>query len=346
MRVRTAFLIAATMFAMRGDARTPLDPLWAADQGQTRAVLLAVDGRVVAKRYAPGYSDANRFISWSMAKTVTAMLVGELVADGRLQLDAPVPVAEWRNDARAKITLRQLLHMSAGLRHIENGAPVENSDMTQALFVSGTDALARAAIARPPEFAPGSRYEYDTLTSIVLAEIIARALTNSRNPSVRAQAWRDYAQARLFGPAGVTSAFAEFDAAGTQIGGSIMHMSLDDWARMGALLIDGRGPDGAEVIAPGWLAFLKTPAQTRGDYGGHVWLNRPSGLAGVRPALFPGKGPDTTVAMIGHLGQFVIAAERDGRKLVLVRLGHTPDGDLPKLATRLGDVVERMLPAR
>jgi CubicO group peptidase (beta-lactamase class C family) len=308
-------------------APDPIAPLFAPDMGDTRAVLMLVDGHTVAKRYAAGYSDANRFISWSMAKSVTALLVGELVADGKLQLDAPAPVAEWRNDARRTITLRQLLHMSSGLRHIEVGNPIENSDTNQVLFVSGTNDMAARAIAGPLAFRPGTHFNYDSLTSIILAEIVTRTLTDSRDPRVRAQAYRDFAEVRLFRPAGVTSAFLEFDGSGTQIGGSLIHMSLDDWGRMGRLLVDGKGPDGAQVVAPDWLAFLKTPAPTNPHYGGHVWLS-PNGL----------------VSMRGHLGQFVFTGAKDGHSVVLVRLGNTREDRLEAITPTFERIASAALP--
>ncbi|MDB5696566.1 MAG: hypothetical protein JWN21_2109 [Sphingomonas bacterium] len=307
------------------------------DQGETRAMLVLADGCRVLKAYGPGYSDQTRFISWSMAKTVTAMLIGALVTDGRLQLDAPAPVAEWRGTPKAAITLRQLLQMRSGLRHIEVGTPVENSDTNQALFVSGTNAMAAYAIAQPLESKPGEAFEYSSLTTIILSEIVARALTPSREPRVRASAYQRFAQERLFGPAGVTSAVLEFDGAGTQIGGSLIHMTLDDWGRMGMLLLDGRSREGRAVIAPGWLAFLKAPSANP-EYGGQTWLNRPGSDA---PVLFPGTGPATAVSMVGHLGQYVIASPDSGpgRGVVVVRLGHTPDGERGPLVRTLGQVV-------
>ncbi|MEY3915521.1 MAG: hypothetical protein RLZZ103_1020, partial [Pseudomonadota bacterium] len=74
--------------------------------GETRALVVMQGGRVVAERYAPGYGPDTRLISWSMAKSVTAVLVGMMVADGRLALDEPAIVSEWQapRDNRAKIT--------------------------------------------------------------------------------------------------------------------------------------------------------------------------------------------------------------------------------------------------
>lgn len=304
------------------------DPFFAADQGDTRAVLLLDDGRVAAKRYALGYGDANRFISWSMAKTITAMLVGELVTDGRLRLDAPAPVAEWRRpgDPRGAITLRQLLTMSSGLKHTEVGEPIERSDTNQVLFVGGTRDMAARAIAQPLEASPGAKFEYSSLTSVILSEIVARTLTASRDPKTRALAYRRFAEERLFRPAGIRSAFLEFDGAGTQVGGSLIHMSLDDWGRFGMLLLDGRGPDGRRIVAPDWLAFMKEPSARYPGYGGQTWLNRSRPEGGV---MFPG-APATVASAEGHLGQHVTVSPDSGhgRGVVIVRLGNTREGEI------------------
>lgn len=313
-------------------------------QGETRAAAVIVDGKVILKHYAPGYSNKTRFVSWSMAKSVTAVLVGELVADGKLSLDAPVPFAEWQKpgDPRGQITLRQMLHMSSGLQHQEGLDPAGGaegaikSDTTSILFVSGTDGMAARGIAKGLEAKPGSKFEYSSITSLLLSEQITRQLTDSKDPKVRAAKYRAFAEERLFKPAGITSAVLEFDGAGTQIGGSLIYMTLDDWGRFGQLLLEGKGADGSQVIAPDWLAFLRTPSATEAQYGGHVWLNRPR-TAGREAALFPGKGPASAFAMVGHLGQYVIVSPEQG--LVVVRLGRTDDGKLGPVRAALGDLV-------
>jgi CubicO group peptidase (beta-lactamase class C family) len=159
------------------------------NQNETRAVLLMQDGQPILRRYAEGYSDRTRFISWSMAKSVTAVLVGELVADGKLKLDAPVPFAEWQKpgDPQAAITLRQMLHMSSGLDHAEGLDPALGpegalkSDTTQALFVHGDKPMAAYTLAKGMEAKPGAKYEYSSLTSLLLAELITRQLTDSKD---------------------------------------------------------------------------------------------------------------------------------------------------------------------
>ncbi len=320
--------------------------LFGADQGETRAVLLVKDGVPVLRRFAPGYSDKTRFISWSMAKSVTAVLIGELVADGKLQLDGPVPFAEWQKagDPRGQISLRQMLHMSSGLDHTEGLDPakgdegITGSDTTQNIFVRATQAMAAPGLAKGMEAKPGTKYEYSSMTSLLLSELITRQLTGSKDARIRAAAYTAFAQERVLKPAGIKDAVLEFDGAGTQIGGSIIYMTLDDWGRFGQLMMAGKGADGAQVIAPEFLAFLKTPSATDSGYGGHFWLNRPrSGEGAKHPALFPGKGPDTAFSAVGHLGQYVITSPDQG--LVLVRLGKTNDDKLQPVRDALGSIV-------
>lgn len=350
MRMRSALLVGLASVVLASSAPAVggardlaaarlIEPLFAPDQGETRAVLLLDGGQVRAKRYAPDYSDAQRFISWSMAKTITGILVGELVADGRLHLDAPAPVAEWRGpgDPRGAITLRQLLHMSSGLQHTEVGEPIWASDTNRTEFVDGTADMAARGIGKPLEARPGEKYEYSTLTSIILSEIVTRTLTDSRDPRVRAAAYKRFAEERLFRPAGIRTVFMEFDGAGTQVGGSLIHMSLDDWGRMGMVLLGGKGPDGREIVSADWLRFMKTPAATNGEYGGHLWLNRPSGEPG-RPLLFPG-APASTMSMEGHLGQHVTVTPDVGRGVVLVRLGNLTDDKFRNVNVAIGRVL-------
>ena len=349
MRKKRLFLALPLTMAFIGLGATtpqppdPIDPLFANDQGETRAVLMIRDGRVASKRYAPGYSDQNRFISWSMAKSVTAVLIGELVADGKLQLDGPVPFAEWQKpgDLRATITLRQMLNMSSGLDHTEVGEIIYKSDTNQNLFVGGTNDMAARSLAKGLEATPGVKYEYSSMTSLLLAELITRQITNSKDPRARARAYTAYAFEHVFNPAGIKNAVLDFDGAGTQIGGSIIYMTLDDWGRFGSLLLDGRGEDGSQVIAPEWLSFMRTPSKTDSGYGGHVWLNHTrSGEGAKDPALFPGNGPPSLFSAIGHLGQYVIVSP--DQKLVLVRLGKTNDPDLEPVRKALGAVVAKI----
>jgi len=305
---------------------------------ETRALVIMRGGRIVVERYAPGYDRDTRFISWSMAKSVTAVLVGLMVADGRLALDQPAPVPAWQRpgDPRGAITIRQLLHMSSGLQHTEAGSPPYESDEVRMLFLDGRDDMARYAEAQPLEAEPGAKFEYSTNTSVILIDIVTRLLTNSRDPDIRRRAMLDFMRGRLFEPLGITSMVPEFDASGTMIGGSIIQANARDWARFGEFLRNKGSVAGNQVLPRGWVDFMLRPSANDPAYGGHIWLNRPR-PAGRNPVLFPDNGPASVFACLGHLGQFVIVSPQ--QRLVAVRLGKTQDDVLRPVHVEMGRIV-------
>jgi CubicO group peptidase (beta-lactamase class C family) len=310
---------------------------------QTHAVVIMHGGTVVAERYAPGFDADTRLISWSMAKSVTATLVGLMVADGRLVLDDPAPVPQWHSpgDPRGKITLRHLLNMASGLDHQEGpddakGIPIQNADTTRMLFLDGRDNVARYAEGHTLDTPPGENFKYSTPTSHILIDIMTRVLTDSTDPEIRREAMRIYMKGRLFDPLGMHSAFAEFDRSGTMLGGSMIHATARDWAKFGEFLRNNGSVRSAQLLPTSWTQFMRTPSPTNSAYGGHLWLNR-TGADGKKQVLFPGKGPRDVYAALGHLGQFVLVSPRN--KLTVVRLGNTVDADLDGVDDQLAKVV-------
>ncbi|MGX7951290.1 serine hydrolase domain-containing protein [Tsuneonella sp. HG249] len=311
--------------------------------GETRAVVVMHGGRIAAERYAPGYGPDTRFVSWSMAKTVTATMIGMLVADGRLRLDESPPVPRWQRpgDPRGEITLRQLLQMRSGLRHVESGEIPYESGEVRMLFLDGRNDMATFAESQPLEAEPGAKFEYSSNTTVILADIAARVLTRSRDPDVRRKAVADYLHTRLFGPLGMTSMVPEFDRAGTLIGGSLIHGTARDWARFGDFLRNEGSYRGTQLVPRRWIEFMITPSPRRGNYGAQTWLNRdppPKDSGGNDDPLFADRGPKSLFAAIGHMGQFILVAP--DRKLVVVRLGHSDSEEIPRVVQELADVVE------
>ena len=305
-------------------------------EDETRAVIVLHAGRTVAERYAPGYHENTRFISWSMAKTVTATMIGMLIADGRLQLDQSAPVPAWQRpgDPRGEITLRQLLQMRSGLRHTEAGDPIYQSGEVRMLFLDGRDDMAAYAEAQPLEAEPGRHWEYSSNTTVILADIAARALTTSTDPEMRRQAVADYLRNRLFEPVGMTSALPEFDRSGTLIGGSLIHATARDWARFGEFLRNGGAVRGAQLVPRAWIQFMTTPNPRNPGYGAQTWLNRPQADSG-KPE-FPG-APSSAFAAQGHLGQYVVIAPK--QQLTVIRLGRTDEAKLLPVRERIARIV-------
>ncbi|MXO63130.1 serine hydrolase domain-containing protein [Qipengyuania oceanensis] len=312
--------------------------------GETRALIVMQDGKIAAERYAEGYDADTRFVSWSMAKTITAVLIGMLVADGRLTLDQSPPIPRWQRpgDPRSDITLRQLLQMRSGLRHTEAGDPPYDSSEVRMLFLDGRDDMADYAESQPLEDEPGRTFEYSSNTTVILADIAARVLTDSDDPDTRRKAVGDYLRSRLFGPLGMTSVVPEYDASGTLIGGSLMQATARDWAKFGEFLRrQGRSENGTQIVPQSWVRFMTTPSPRQPNYGGQTWLNRDTGEA--ENPLFPDRAPDSVFAMIGHMGQYVIVSPE--QRVTIVRLGHSDAAERPPMLQEVADILA-LYPAR
>ena len=308
---------------------------------ETRAVVVVHGGKIVAERYGLGYHENTRFVSWSMAKSVTGVLIGLLVADGRLRLDESAPVPGWDRpgDPRGEITLRQLLQMRSGLRHTEAGDPVYESDEVRMLFLDGRDNMAAYAESQPLEAEPGRKWEYSSNTTVILADIATRALTASADPAVRRQAVSAYLRTRLFEPLQMKSMLPEFDASGTLIGGSLIHGTARDWARFGEFLRNGGAVNGAQLVPRAWIDFMLSANPRNPGYGAQIWRNRPQ--AGTGKVEFPG-APGSVFSANGHLGQYVVVSPTQA--LTVVRLGKTSDGALDPVRTRIAELI-RLFPA-
>ncbi|TXC73620.1 serine hydrolase [Sphingorhabdus soli] len=343
---QTAPLMAIPADRDRAAVTRTVDALFAGDDmGETRALLVLQDGKPIIERYAPGFGPDSKLISWSMAKTVTAILAGMMVADGKLSLDAPVPIPAWQRpgDPRGAITLRNLLHMSSGIQHVEEGDPVYDSDTVRMLFLGGSADMAAYAEGQPLAAQPDEVYNYSSATSVIVADILARALTPSRDPTARRDAMLRYLNGRLMQPAGIASLTPEFDAAGTMIGGSIMHATARDFARIGELLrndgFTGADGKGTRLLPHSWVDFMQTSAPTDAGYGGHLWLNKPR-PPGSGKALWPGEGPSDIFAMLGHQGQYVVVSP--SRRLTIVRLGISTKDQIPHVRDAIRDLTNTL----
>lgn len=276
----------------------------------TRAIVVVYDGRIVAERYAPGFDKDTPLLGWSASKSVEATLVGTFVANGRLALDAPPPVAEWKGagDPRHAITLRQLLNMSSGLKFDEPYDP--GSDSTAMLFESHD--MGAYAASMPLAHPPGTVWSYSSGTANLLSRI-AFQLSGGTLASYEA-----YAQSHLFGPAGMTSATFEPDESGNFVGSSYLYATARDWARFGLLYLDRGVINGHRLLRASWVDFVRTPAPADPDkgYGAQFWLNAVEDGRRQMPHL-----PADYFGAEGHNDQYV--AIFPSRNAVIVRLGWT-----------------------
>ena len=280
----------------------------------TRGMVVVKDGRIVAERYARGYSVATPMLGWSMTKSVTSALVGILVAQGRLRLDEPAPVPEWRKprDPRGAITLRQLLTMSSGLKFVEEY--VAGSDSVQMLYHEPD--MAAYAARQPQQHPPGLHWSYSSGTANILARMV-RDTVGGTDAS-----FNDFARHALFEPAGISSMLIEPDQAGVPVGSSYGYATARDWARFGLLYLRRGSVNGRQVLPESWIDFTSTPTSAAPTklYGAQFWLNQ-GPVNGQYARHYPLCPADMYLAN-GFSGQFVAIVP--SRNVVIVRLGWTP----------------------
>ena len=83
----------------------------------TAAFVVTYKGRIIGERYGEGITKTTPLESWSMGKSLSATLLGMLMNRGVYTLDQPAPFPQWqgKNDPRAKIRIKDIMHMSSGL---------------------------------------------------------------------------------------------------------------------------------------------------------------------------------------------------------------------------------------
>ena len=280
---------------------------------QTRAVAVAYDGQLIAERYAPGFGPDTPMLGWSMAKSVTSALVGILVGQGRLSVQDPAPVPEWRSpdNPKGSITLDQLLRMSSGLAFVEKYGPL--ADMTDMLYMA-QDFGAFAAQSHL-EAPPDQKWSYSSGTANIVARIV-RYEAEKTGPS-----YYRFLREALFDRIGMASAVLEPDPSGTFVGSSYAVATARDWARFGLLYLQDGVWNGERILPEGWVQYTVTPTPKapKGEYGAMFWLN--AGAPGNPTDRLLPKAPEDTYYADGFQGQRVIVIP--SKKLVLVRFGAT-----------------------
>jgi CubicO group peptidase (beta-lactamase class C family) len=302
----------------------------------TKSVVVLRGAHIVAERYSPGYGPETPQIGWSVTKSVTNALIGILVRQKKLAVEAPAPVAAWRDpkDPRQAITIDNLLRMNSG---IEFGQSLYG-DWRSAFDPSAQmefDMADEAAFAETAELgaAPGTRWNYTNGNTMLLARMIRDQAGGDAASVLR------FAHRELFDKLGMEHVTLEFDGAGTPIGSSHMWASARDWARFGQLYLDDSVVGGERILPEGWVDYSArlTPGSETYGYGAGFWTNRGT-TGGAAKRIGLGMPPDSFMAR-GTQGQYIVIAP--SARLVVVRLGMAHDRyeDIDGVARLVADAI-------
>jgi CubicO group peptidase (beta-lactamase class C family) len=267
------------------------------------AFLVLRDGKVVEERYAPGRRREDWTDSASMMKTVTALLIGIAVAEGRIRsVDEPAStyLNEWAGDGRRAITVRHLLQMRSGLRP-EGEYEDPFSDACYLALGTDLDSIVRNI---PLVDEPGARFDYNNANFQALGLLLERA-TGRR--------FADYLSEELWKPLGNGPAAVWLDRAGGRARTfGFLFAAARDWARVGLLILNRGRAGERQVLGEEWIRFMSSPSPPEATYGAGLYLGPDD------PEDPPFAAPDTVVLNGRHKQRVYVVPSRG---LVIVRVG-------------------------
>ncbi|WP_299579058.1 serine hydrolase [uncultured Sunxiuqinia sp.] len=270
------------------------------------AVMVVYKGQVVAEAYRDDFSANTRFLSWSMAKSMTNTLVGLRVKDGALAIHQPLSVEAWQADGRKAITLNNLLQMNSGLAWNEGYGGL--SDVTVMLHKVGDMGL--YAQEKAYEFPADSVWEYSSGSTNLVCREFRKSFSHEED-------YFAFPRQQLFNPLGMTSAVFEVDASGTFVGSSYVYATMRDYARFGLLYLNDGKWLGQQLLPEGWGDYTTEVAKgSGGRYGSSFWLNQ--------SGEFPDAPRDLFLCR-GHDGQFICMIP--SKELVVIRTGYSKKGE-------------------
>ncbi len=275
----------------------------------TFAVTVVYKDQIVAERFRSDLGPDNLFLSWSMAKSFTNAMVGAMVSDGLIDINAPMNVKKWAKDDRKNITLDNLLHMTSGLEFSEAYYKMRLTNTTTMLLKNGD--MGDYATSKKLLFEPDSVWSYSSGSSNIIQDYLRTEFSSHQD-------YLAYPRKAIFNKAGMRSVVWEVDASGTFVGSSYLYATMRDYARFGLLYLHHGNWLGEQIFPDNWVNYTTTPAEgSKGEYGALFWLNR--------KGEFPGM-PDDLYYCDGYDGQRIFILP--SKELVIVRTGCSPRGTI------------------
>jgi CubicO group peptidase (beta-lactamase class C family) len=246
--------------------------------------LLVLDkGNIVYEKYGLKNDESSRWIAFSVAKSVTSMLIGAAIQDGYIaSVDDLVTdyLPRLRGSAYDGATIENVLNMASGVAWNEDYFDPE-SDVSKA---GGFNAMELFDYLNTLEVSgkPGEKFNYSTGETNLVGAILRAAIGNNASAYLEYKIWK---------PFGMESdASWVIDAKyGAELGGCCLNATLRDYARIGLFAMnDGVLADGTRVLPEGWMKASTSPSKGYKGYGYLWWLM-----------------PDGTYAAQGIFGQLI-----------------------------------------
>jgi CubicO group peptidase (beta-lactamase class C family) len=270
------------------------------EDNHTVAFLIIRNDTIQYEEYFDRYNEASIVPSFSMAKSVTSILIGCAIDDGLIQsVDEPITkyIPELKENGFDKVSIKHVLQMTSGIDFNES---YFNPFGDAASFYYGRNLRKQIAKMKLKE-EPGKKFAYASGNTQLLGLILERALQN--------KTVTQYLQEKLWTPLGM-----EYDASwsidkkknGLEKTFCCLNARTHDFAKIGRLYLNKGNWNGQQLIAESWVEQSTKLDTTEGsipNYQYQWWMPTP--------------GQDFMAE--GILGQFVYV--NPSKNLVIVRLG-------------------------
>jgi CubicO group peptidase (beta-lactamase class C family) len=297
-------------YTHEGQSYTPEQFL---DRTYTDALMVMKDGRIVYENYRNNSNERTRFMGWSMTKSLTSILVGLALEQGKIRsIDDRIEtyLPELQGGGYEGATIRQILQMRSGVSYeerydFENPGTAASNHISA--LVKNVSRFADPARTIARAHGPGEEFEYKTLDTAVLGWLLER-VTDGNVAAYMAQ--------HLWEPLG-----AEYDGffimdgppgAGREFTGAGFNATLRDYARVGLMMLDGGRGNGRQIVPAEWVTLSTQPfgdasRGSRSGYGMQWWTFG-----------------DSAYSAVGLQGQFIYVDP--ATRTVVVKLSHFPPG--------------------
>ena len=237
------------------------------DHNHVVGLIALKDGAIHLERYAAGNTEDSLWVSFSVAKSVVAMLLGAAIADGYIEsVDEKVSayLPRLQNSTYDAVTIRNLLQMASGAAWNEDYAdPTSDVNTMPGSLVD----LYRLLGAKERVAKHGEQFNYNTAETNLVGALVRAAIGNNL---------ATYLEHKIWIPFGMQASanWMTHGEGGGELGGCCINATLRDYARLGLFaLADGVLPDGTRVLPEGWMRDSTTPSPAFPGYGYLWWLS-------------------------------------------------------------------------
>jgi len=236
-------------------------------ESQKVAGLIVVkDDVIIYERYELGNTEISRWVSYSVAKSVTSMLVGAAVNDGYIDsIDEMITdyIPRLKNSSYDQSSIRNVLQMSSGVEWGEDYADPESD-----INVTPWETLSVYEYLRdkPRDSEPGEVFNYNTAETNLVGDVVRSAVGNNLATYLSEKIWKPFGMEH-------DAYWALTDPGGGEFGGCCINATLRDYARIGLFAMNGGVlADGSRVLPDNWMTDSTSPSKGYEGYGYLWWL--------------------------------------------------------------------------